>query len=92
MRILRSQGGGTGIVVIGTIRNPTETSWRDPYLPVTCRDRDGGRIDAFAVRAGGDFVPAKGTASFKVVEATPLREPEEYVACRVEIRWAVRAD
>ena len=90
--VVRPQGGGTGIVVVGTIRNPTETSWRDPYLQVTCRDRDGVRIDAFAARAGGVFVPAKGTASFKVVEPTPLREPEQYVACRVEIRWAVRAD
>jgi hypothetical protein len=92
VRVVRPQGGGTGIVLVGTIRNPTETSWRDPYLQVTCRDRDGVRIDAFAARAGGVFVPAKGTASFKVVEPTPLREPAEYAACRVEIRWAVRAD
>ncbi|HQP88451.1 MAG TPA: FxLYD domain-containing protein [Thermoanaerobaculia bacterium] len=90
--VVKPPGGRGGIAVVGTIRNPTRATWRDPYLQVTCRNRDGNTIDAFAARAGGVVVPSNGSASFKVVEATTLQDPAEYAACRVEVRWAVRAD
>lgn len=84
--------GRNSLVIRGTAKNLSTAAWRDPYLQVECFDRNGVAIETFTARAPGFVVPPSGIAAFKVVEASPLRDPAGYVRCRVEVKWAVRAD
>ena len=84
--------GRNSLAILGTVRNLSVAAWRDPYLQVECFDRSGAAIETFTARASGFVVPPSGVAAFKVVEASPLQDPAEYVRCRVQVQWAVRAD
>lgn len=85
-------GGQSGVAVLGSMRSSSPVAWRDPYVQIDMLDHDGRLLETLSARPVGVVVLAFGTAHFRVVESQPVRPTEDYARCRVEVRWATRAE
>lgn len=75
---------GPTVVVLGTVRNSGEFSWKEVYYDVQLFDGDNNLIDATQKGKYSFVIPANGSSSFKV--SFPREFPEEhYVSHKVRV-------